>query len=144
MDKVILITGSSRGIGAETAILAAQHGYNVCLNYKNNSDAAQHILDQICALGRKAIAVCADVSNESDVIDLFKQCDSQLGTVDVLVNNVGIVPASKRVDAFDVQRLQDTFLKNVVSYFLCAKQAVLRMSTRYKGHGGVIVILVLG
>ena len=139
MSKVILITGSSRGIGAETAILAAKQGYDVCLNYKSDLEAAQHTLDQICALGRKAIAVRADVSNERDVMHLFRQCDEKLGKVDVLVNNVGIVQASMRVDEFDGQRLRDTFLNNISSYFLCAKQAILRMSTKYNGHGGAII-----
>ncbi len=90
-------------------------------------------------MGRKAIAVQADVSRESEVISLFEQCDEELGPLNVLVNNVGIVQESRRVDEINEKRLQETFLTNISSFFLCSKQAVLRMSTKYNGCGGVIV-----
>lgn len=139
MAKTVLITGGSRGIGAATALLAAQHRYHVCVNYLSNWEAALRITDTINQQGGKAIACQADVSVESDVIALFKQIDSDLGKLSALVNNAGILETQARVDQMDADRLQRIFSSNVLSSFLCAREAIKRMSTRYGGTGGAIV-----
>jgi NAD(P)-dependent dehydrogenase (short-subunit alcohol dehydrogenase family) len=139
MSQVILITGASRGIGAATAILAAQRGYAVCVNYLKNQTAAEAIVEQIRALGTKAIAVQADVSQEADVVRLFQTVDMKLGTISALVNNAGILETQMRVDEMDAARLSRIFSSNISPYFLCAKEAVKRMSNRYGGKGGAIV-----
>lgn len=139
MNKVILITGSSRGIGAATALLAAELGYDVCINYRENKNAAVSIVQQIQAMGRKSIAVSADVSDEEQVEKLFAEIDEKLGPITALINNAGIVPPSARIVDMDAQRLEHTLITNISSYFLCAKQALLRMSTKHGGKGGAIV-----
>ena len=139
MDKVILITGSSRGIGAATALLAAERGYAVCVNYLANQPAAQAVVAEIRAKGGTAIAVQADVSQEADVAGLFAAVDAQLGTLSALVNNAGTLETQMRVDEMDAARINRILTTNVTSYFLCAREAVRRMSTRYGGRGGAIV-----
>jgi len=139
MKKVILITGASRGIGAATARLAAARGYAVCVNYRTNRAAADAVVADIEAAGGQAIAVGADVSAETEVIDLFRTVDRRLGTVTALVNNAGILEAQMRVDAMDAARLNRIFAANVTACFLCAGEAVRRMSTKYGGSGGAIV-----
>lgn len=139
MNKVIIITGSSRGIGAATAICAASKGYAVCVNYLHNIDAANQVVSQIQQNGGIAIAVLADVSQESEVKRLFETVDQKLGPVNALVNNVGILKHKIRVDKMDMLRLNKIFSTNITSYFLCAREAILRMSTQYGGNGGSIV-----
>ena len=139
MNKVILITGGSRGIGAATARLAAERGYAVCVNYLANQPAAQAVVAEITAKGGSAIAVQADVSQEADVIGLFAAVDRQLGALSALVNNAGTLETQMRVDEMDAARINRILTTNVTSYFLCAREAVRRMSTRYGGSGGAIV-----
>ena len=136
---VILITGGSRGIGAATAILAAQRGYDVAFTYQSNAKAANEIAEKIQAIGRKALMLQADVSVEADVLSVFKQVDAQLGRLDALVNNAGILEKIMRLEEMDAARWQRVLGVNVIGSFLCAKEAVLRMSTRYGGKGGGIV-----
>ncbi len=139
MRKVIIITGSSRGIGAATALKAASQGYAVCVNYVNNEAAANSIVQQIREKDGIALAVKADVSREKDVHYLFEQVDSQLGSINALVNNVGVLEQKMRVDQMDKARLERVLRTNIIGYFLCAKEAVKRMSTQYGGTGGAIV-----
>ena len=139
MDKVLLITGASRGIGAATARLAAGRGYAVCVNYRRNRAAAAAVVHDIQAAGARAIAVAADVAVEADVVRLFEACDAALGSPAALVNNVGILETQMRVDAMDAARLARIFTTNVIGAFMCARQAVRRMSSRYGGAGGAIV-----
>jgi NAD(P)-dependent dehydrogenase (short-subunit alcohol dehydrogenase family) len=133
------VTGGSRGIGAATARLAAQRGYSVCVNYRQNRDSAQRVVNAIEAHGGRALAVAADVSVETDVLRLFETCDSKLGTLTALVNNVGIVETQMRVETMDAERIQRIFSTNVISAFVCAREAVRRMSTKRGGAGGAIV-----
>jgi NAD(P)-dependent dehydrogenase (short-subunit alcohol dehydrogenase family) len=139
LDNVLLVTGGSRGIGAATARLAAQRGYSVCVNYRQNRDSAQRVVKTIEAHGGRALAVAADVSVETDVLRLFETCDSTLGTLTALVNNVGIVETQMRVETMDAERIQRIFSTNVISAFVCAREAVRRMSTKRGGTGGAIV-----
>lgn len=144
MSKVLVITGGSRGIGAATARLAVPRGYAVCVNYRERRDAAEAVVREIEALGGRAIAVGADVSVEADVIRLFETVDKALGAVTALVNNAGILETQMRVDAMDAARLHRIFATNVVGPFLCAREAVKRMSTKRGGQGGAIVNLSSG
>ncbi|MDH3444692.1 MAG: SDR family oxidoreductase [Deltaproteobacteria bacterium] len=139
MKKVMIITGGSRGIGAATAKLGASRGYAVCVNYRNNRDAADAVVDEIKANGGHAIAAAADVSLESDVDNLFKIVDAQLGTVTALVNNAGILEKQIRVEDVDAARLNRILAANVIGPFLCAREAVRRMSVKHEGRGGAIV-----
>jgi NAD(P)-dependent dehydrogenase (short-subunit alcohol dehydrogenase family) len=138
---VILITGASRGIGAATALQAARAGYTVAVNYQANALAADDVVRQIRALGAKAIAVQADVTKEEQVLTLFATVDSQLGPLRALVNSAGVVDVASRVDAMTVARLRRMFDTNVIGSIVCAREAVLRMSTRHGGAGGAIVNL---
>ncbi|APA69704.1 SDR family oxidoreductase [Janthinobacterium sp. 1_2014MBL_MicDiv] len=139
MKEVILITGSSRGIGAATALLAARQGYAVCVNYVRDAQAAEALCARIAADGGEAIAVQADVSDEADVERLFAEVDARLGTLTALVNNVGVLEQKCRLADISVQRLERVLRTNVISYFLCCQQAVRRMSTASGGQGGRIV-----
>lgn len=139
MPKILLVTGGSRGIGAATARLAAQRGYTVCITYLHNQAAAETVVADIIATGGHAVAFAADVSVESDVMRLFEHIDTQVGPLSALVNNTGILDQQMRVDQMDVARLQRIFTTNIVGPFLCAREAVRRMSTRYGGTGGAIV-----
>jgi NAD(P)-dependent dehydrogenase (short-subunit alcohol dehydrogenase family) len=139
MKKVVVITGGSRGIGAATAHLAAESGYAVCVNYHHNRQAADTVVSAIERAGGQAIAVAADVSSESDVIQLFKTVDKELGIVTALVNNAGILEQQMRLEDMDASRLNRIFTTNISGYFLCAREAVRRMSTRHGGAGGAIV-----
>jgi NAD(P)-dependent dehydrogenase (short-subunit alcohol dehydrogenase family) len=139
MNKVLIITGGSRGIGAATALLAAERGYTVCINYQTNQTAADVIVDEIKTKGGNAIAVAADVSLEADVRNLFKVVDEQLGPVSALVNNAGILEKQTRVEAIDAARLHRIFAVNVIGSFLCSREAIRRMSTKHGGRGGAIV-----
>jgi NAD(P)-dependent dehydrogenase (short-subunit alcohol dehydrogenase family) len=136
---VLLITGASRGIGAATARLAGQRGYAVCVNYRERGDAANRVVADIVAAGARAVAVQADVSVDHDVRRLFETCDRELGPLTGLVNNAGILETQMRVDAMDAARIARVFATNVTGAFLCAREAVRRMSSRYDGRGGAIV-----
>lgn len=139
MSRTLVITGASRGIGAATARLAGQRGYAVCVNYRANRDAAERVVADIVAAGSRAIPVRADVSVEADVRRLFDACDRELGPLTGLVNNAGILEAQMRVDEMDAARITRVFATNVTGAFLCAREAVRRMSSRHSGRGGAIV-----
>ena len=139
MNPTLLVTGGSRGIGAATALLAAQRGYAVAVNYTANSLAADEIVRQIRAQGGNAMAVQADVGIEAQVMAMFQKIDAKLGRLTALVNNAGVVDVAARVDEMSVARLKRMFDINVVGSFVCAREAVKRMSTRHGGAGGSIV-----
>lgn len=138
-DKVMIVTGGSRGIGAATSLLAAQRGYAVCVNYRSDRDAAQSVVETIRQAGGQAIAVAADVSREAEILHLFESVDKALGRPDVLVNNAGILEKQCRVEDLDAERITRILATNVVGAFVCAREAVRRMSTKRGGRGGVIV-----
>ncbi|WP_284077553.1 SDR family oxidoreductase [Herbaspirillum aquaticum] len=140
-DKVIIVTGGSRGIGAATALLAAQRGYAVCVNYVSNREAAESVAGQIRAAGGRAITVAGDVSKEEDVLRLFATTDQELGRVTALVNNAGILEHQSRLDTMSAERITRVLVANVTGSLLCAREAVKRMSTRHGGQGGAIVNL---
>jgi len=135
----MLITGASRGIGAATARLAASEGYALCLNYHHRQDAAQQLLEELQRNGTRAIAIAADVADEAQVASLFAAIDGEFGRLDVLVNNAGMLERQMRLDEMDAARLARVFAVNVTGSFLCAREAVKRMSTRYGGDGGAII-----
>ena len=138
---VMLITGGSRGIGAATALLAAQAGYAVAVNYHSNSLAADEVVRSIRESGGQAIALQADVSREDEVMAMFGRIDAKWGPLAALVNNAGVVDVSSRVDGMSVARLSRMLNTHVLGSFVCAREAVLRMSTRHGGSGGAIVNL---
>ncbi|MGA8785275.1 MAG: SDR family oxidoreductase [Polaromonas sp.] len=139
MSKLVLITGGSRGIGAASALLAARQGYAVAVNYASNSLAADEVVRQIRQQGGQAMTVQADVADEAQVVAMFEKIDARFGRLSALVNNAGVVDQTTRVDAITLARLQRMFSINVFGSFLCAREAVRRMSTRYGGAGGAIV-----
>lgn len=139
MDKVMLITGASRGIGAATALLAAERGYAVAINYRREREAAEALVAKITGAGGKARAFAADVANEGDVLQLFREVDEAFGHVDVLVNNAGILERQMRLEDMDVARLQRVFAVNVTGTFLCCREAIKRMARKHGGNGGSIV-----
>lgn len=141
MSPVVLITGASRGIGAATALLAARAGYAVAVNYAANSLAADEVVRQIRQSGGTAITVQADVADEAQVLAMFEKVDAKLGRLTALVNNAGVVDQTARVDAMSMARFRRMFEINVYGSFVCAREAVRRMSTRYGGSGGTIVNL---
>ncbi len=141
MDKVLLVTGGSRGIGAATALLAAQQGWAVAVNYAANSLAADEVVRAIRATGGKAITVQADVADEAQVLHMFETIDAKLGRLTGLVNNAGVVDVTARLDEMSVARWRRMFDINVIGSLLCAREAVRRMSTRHGGAGGAIVNL---
>jgi len=141
MPPVVLITGASRGIGAATALLAARAGYAVAVNYAANSLAADEVVRQIRQSGGNAITVQADVADEAQVLAMFEKVDAKLGRLTALVNNAGVVDQTSRVDAMSMARFRRMFEINVYGSFVCAREAVRRMSTRHGGTGGTIVNL---
>lgn len=138
---VVLVTGGSRGIGAATALAAARAGYAVALSFQNDNRAAQSVVRAIELLGGQALAIQANVAQEGSVLALFAAVDAAWGRLDALVNNAGVVDLASRVDTMSVARLRRIFDTNVLGSFLCAREAVLRMSTRHGGRGGSIVNL---
>ena len=141
---VIIITGGGRGIGAATARLAAKKGYAVCVNYLRDRAAAESVVHEIRSAEGRAIAVAGDVSSEKDVLNIFQESDRSLGQLTALVNNAGVVERQSRVEAMDAARLQRMFATNIVGPFLCAREAIKRMSTKHGGKGGAIVNLSSG
>ncbi|MBI4987531.1 MAG: SDR family oxidoreductase [Rhodocyclales bacterium] len=141
MNRIMIVTGGSRGIGAATARLAAAEGYAVCISYLRNQPAAEAVVREIAQAGGKAMAVAADVAVEADVLRLFERVDAALGRVTALVNNAGILERHMRVKEMDAGRLSRVLAANVIGSFLCAREAVRRMSTRHGGSGGAIVNL---
>lgn len=134
--KVLVVTGGGRGIGAATARLAAHSGYRVCVNYRKQEDAAETLAREIGGL-----AIQGDVASEADVVRLFHAVDEKLGRVNVLVNNAGIVDRGARLESMSAERIQRMLAVNVLGSFLCAREAVKRMSKRNGGAGGAIVNL---
>ena len=141
MKPIALITGGSRGIGAATALLAAQKGFAVAVNYTANALAADEVVRQIRAGGGTAITVQGDVGIEADILAMFDKVDAKLGPLTALVNNAGVVDVASRVDAMSATRLKRMFDINVLGSMICAREAVKRMSTKHGGAGGTIVNL---
>jgi len=139
VNNVLIVTGGSRGIGAATALLAAERGYAVCVNYRKNRAAADQVVSKIQAAGGKALAVGADVASESEVVRLFETVDAQMGPLAGLVNNAGVLETQARVEHMDAARIDRVFATNVRGAFVCAREAVRRMSTKHGGSGGAIV-----
>ena len=139
--RVLLITGASRGIGAACALRAAQDGWDVGVNFRRDEQAAEQVVAQVRALGRRACALRADVASEGEIEAMFRRLDAELGPLGGLVNNAGIVDVAARVDEMSAARIARLFNVNVVGAFVCAREAVRRMSTRHGGRGGVIVNL---
>jgi NAD(P)-dependent dehydrogenase (short-subunit alcohol dehydrogenase family) len=139
MNKVLLVTGGSRGIGAATALLAAQNGWSVAVNYTANSLAADEVVRQIRAAGGQAMSVQADVADEAQVLRMFSHIDAKFGRLTGLVNNAGVVDVTARVDEMSVARWKRMFDINVIGSMICAREAVRRMSTKHGGEGGSIV-----
>lgn len=138
-DRVLLITGASRGIGAATARLAAREGWAVAVNYAERREAADAVVRDIEAAGGRALVLQADVRDEAAVLRMFETIDARLGRLGGLVNNAGVVDVSARLDAMDLARWRRMFDVNVIGSLLCAREAVRRMSTRHGGTGGAIV-----
>jgi NAD(P)-dependent dehydrogenase (short-subunit alcohol dehydrogenase family) len=137
--KVLLVTGGGRGIGAATCLLAAKRGYRVAVNYVSDTASADAVVDTIRQGGGDAIAVKGDIGSEADVLSMFETVDRELGRIDALVNNAGVVDRKARVDAVSLARLERMMRINVIGPILCAREAVRRMSTRHGGKGGAIV-----
>lgn len=138
MKKVAIITGASRGIGAATAKLLAEHGYAVCVNYNQDADNAEKLKKDILAIGGKAIAVQANVGKEEDILRLFKTVDETLGPLTLLVNNAGTNGGNAQVENITLEQLQNVFSTNVYGTFLASREAVKRMKSN--GGGSIINI----
>ena len=139
--RVLLVTGASRGIGAACALRAADAGWDVGVHFHRDAAAAERVVEQVRARGRRACALQADVADEGAVEAMFGALDARLGPLRGLVNNAGIVDVAVRVDEMTASRIRRLFDVNVVGAFVCAREAVRRMSTRHGGRGGVIVNL---
>lgn len=138
-ERVAIITGSSRGIGAATALVLAEEGYRICVNYRSNETAANAVVSELASCGATAIAVRADVGREDDVVRMFETVDQGLGPVVALVNNAGVLLPQIRVEDMDATRINCILTTNVTGAFLCCREAVKRMSLRHGGQGGSIV-----
>ncbi len=141
MSRVMLITGASRGIGAATARLAAYQGYALCLNFHQREDAVKQVLEQVRAAGVSAMTVKADVADESQVLQMFDVIDREFGRLDVLVNNAGMLEQQMRLEQMDAARWTRVLGANVIGSFLCAREAIKRMSNQHGGRGGSIINL---
>jgi NAD(P)-dependent dehydrogenase (short-subunit alcohol dehydrogenase family) len=139
VSGTLVVTGGGRGIGAATARLAAERGWAVCVNYRRDRAAAEGVAGAIERAGGRAVAIGADVSSEGEVLRLFDEAERALGPLAGLVNNAGILERQARVEDMDAARLQRVFAVNVIGAFLCAREAVRRMSIRRGGAGGAIV-----
>ena len=135
----MLITGASRGIGAATALLAAEQGFAVVVNYHQNKAAADKVVSEILSAGGTAVAIQADISKEEEILKLFSETDRLLGNLSSLVNNAGILERQMRLENMDAARLQRIFAANITGQFLCAREAIKRMSLKHGGQGGTIV-----
>ena len=143
MERILIVTGGGRGIGAATARLAARRGYSVFINYLENRQAAEAVVRGIEETGGQAVAVQADIAVESEVMRLFETVDRK-GRLSALINNAAILETQMRLDAMDAARIHRTFATNVIGTMLCSREAVRRMSTRYGGPGGGIVNISSG
>lgn len=141
MNKTLLITGGGRGIGAAVARQAAAQGWDVAVNAVRDLASAQDVADELRAMGRRALAIQADVADEVAVRAMFNRVDAELGPLSALVNNAGVVDIAQRVDEMSLARWQRMFAINVQGTFLCTREALRRMSTRHGGRGGAIVNL---
>lgn len=137
-NPVMLITGASSGIGAATALLAAERGYDLVITYLTNRTQAEAVAQKINALGRNALCVQADVGIETDVLNLFAQIDKHFSRLDVLVNNAAILRQKLFRDT-QVAELEKVLSVNVIGSFICAREAIKRMSKLEGGYGGAIV-----
>lgn len=136
---IMIVTGGSRGIGASTSILAAKHGFDVCINYKSNKERAEQVAREIESHGRKALIFQADMANEAEIKAMFAAVDVELGAVSALVNSAGVSGTAGRVDQLTAEGLGLLLQTNIQGTFLCCKEAILRMSTKHGGKGGTIV-----
>jgi NAD(P)-dependent dehydrogenase (short-subunit alcohol dehydrogenase family) len=141
MNKVMVVTGGSRGLGAAIALLGGKRGYDICVNYSHDEEGANGVVSNLRALGGKAIAMRADVGSDIEVAALFKRVDAELGAISVLVNNAGISGPYSRVDTMELGSMRRLFETNVYGTLLCSGQAILRMSSKHGGRGGAIVNL---
>ncbi len=139
MDKVLLITGGSCGIGAAVAEEAVKQGYAVCINYNRNQQKANLLCNKLLAMGGNAIAVKADITQEQEIFSLFAHCQAKLGRLTALVNNAGVIAPIAKLEQITAERIKNLFDVNVVASFLCAKEAIKVMSHALGGHGGAIV-----
>ena len=139
MSGVLVVTGSSRGIGAACAILGAARGYKVCVNYNSSPDRAETVMAEIAAAGGQAIAGGGDMGRESDIVELFRQVDDKLGPVTALINNAGIAGSIGRLEDVPEAEMAEVFRLNLIGPLLCSREAVKRMSTNHGGQGGAIV-----
>jgi NAD(P)-dependent dehydrogenase (short-subunit alcohol dehydrogenase family) len=139
MSEVIIVTGASRGIGAACALHAGRRGYKVCVNYLASAKRAEQVVARIRDTGGEAITVQANAAEETDILRLFAETDDKLGPVSALINNAGTTGDVGRLEDIEARVIEDTFRLNVTGPFLCAREAVRRMSTRRGGQGGVIV-----
>jgi NAD(P)-dependent dehydrogenase (short-subunit alcohol dehydrogenase family) len=139
LARVMIVTGASRGIGATIARQAALSGYSVAVNYHRSTAAAEAVVAEILATGGRAVALCADVSQSEEAARLFAEVDRELGVLDVLVNNAGVIGAPTPIEAATRTHLAEVFAANVLSMFFCCREATLRMSRRLGGHGGTII-----
>ena len=141
MNKVLLVTGASRGIGAAIARLAGARGYDVAVNYLKDEKAADTVVQAVRGAGRRAIAVQGDMAREPDIDRMFAAIDKELGRLTHLVYNAGTTGGNSRVEAVEAKTLRDTMELNVVGALLCAKAAILRMSKKRGGQGGAMVMI---
>lgn len=139
MNKVIVVTGASRGIGASVALLAGSKGYDVCVNYREDKKAAESVASKIRTGGTRAITLAADIADEKQIEFLFEEVDRQLGRISALVNNAGVLYHQIPLVEMDAQRLNQLFAINVTGSFICAREAIKQMSTLNGGDGGSIV-----
>jgi NAD(P)-dependent dehydrogenase (short-subunit alcohol dehydrogenase family) len=139
MEKSIIVTGGSRGIGRAIALGAAKEGYQVCVNYVRGAEEAGEVISLIQSAGGRAIAVQADMTKEADILRMFETVDRELAPLGALVNNAGIVDKASKVEDMSLERLERMFTTNITGPFLCAREAVKRLSTAHAGKGGVIV-----
>lgn len=141
MNKIILVTGASSGIGAAIASLAAQQGYDVCINYRNSAERAEKLSKELRKKGVRVMTAQADISKEEEVLSLFKRVDDELGTLTALVNNAGIIAPISSLEKISAQRIADVFATNVIGTMLCSREAGKRMNINSGGEGGAIVNL---
>jgi NAD(P)-dependent dehydrogenase (short-subunit alcohol dehydrogenase family) len=139
MSQALIVTGGSRGIGAASAKLAAKGGWHVCVNYNSHAGEADAVVAEIRDAGGTAIAVQADMADEAQIVAMFARADRELGPLGGLVNNAGYLGGEHRIEDFDAARMRRLWDVNVVAYFICAREAVRRMSTERGGRGGAIV-----